>query len=46
MSKTAQERYDEIRKEIIIISESYVLIRQNMVFKKHTLDVRIETGIK
>lgn len=30
MSKTAQERYDEIKREIIKISESYVLIRQNM----------------
>jgi len=30
MSKTAQERYDEIRREIIQISESYTLIKQNM----------------
>ena len=30
MSKTAQERYDEIKKEIIQISESYTLIKQNM----------------
>ena len=30
MSKTAQERYNELKKEIIKISESYVLIRQNM----------------
>ena len=29
MSKTPQERYDEIRKEIIQISESYVLITRN-----------------
>ena len=29
MSKTAQERFDEIQKEIIQISESYTLIRQN-----------------
>ena len=30
MSKTAKERYDEIKREIIKISERYVLIRQNM----------------
>ena len=30
MRNTAQERYNEIKKEIIKISESYVLIRQNM----------------
>lgn len=30
MSKTAQERYDEIKREIIQISESYTLIKQNM----------------
>ena len=29
MNKTAQERYDEIRREIIQISESYTLVRQN-----------------
>ena len=30
MIKTPQERYDEIKREIIEISESYVLIKQNM----------------
>ena len=30
MSKTPQERFEEIKKEIIQISESYTLIRQNM----------------
>ncbi len=30
MSKTPQERYDEIKNDIIKISESYTLIRQNM----------------
>ena len=30
MSKTVQERYDEIKREIIQISESYTLIKQNM----------------
>ena len=29
MNKTAQERYDEIKREIIQISESYTLVRQN-----------------
>ena len=31
MSKTPQERYDEIQKEIIQISESYVRIKQNRI---------------
>lgn len=30
MSKIAQERFDEIKREIIQISESYTLIKQNM----------------
>ena len=30
MSKIPQERYDEIKREIIQISESYTLIKQNM----------------
>ena len=29
MDKTAQERYEEIKREIIQISESYTLVRQN-----------------
>lgn len=30
MNKTPEERYNEIKKEIIQISESYTLVRQNM----------------
>ena len=30
MNKTPEERYDEIKKEIIQISESYTMIKQNM----------------
>ena len=36
MSKTPQERYDEIKKEIIKISESYTLVKQGMKNKEHT----------
>ena len=36
MEKTPQERYNEIKKEIIQISESYTLVKQGMKNKEHT----------
>lgn len=35
MSKTPEERYEEIKKEIIQISESYTLVKQGMRNKEH-----------
>ncbi len=36
MIKAPQERFEEIKKEIIQISESYTLIKQGMKNKEHT----------
>ena len=35
MIKTPEERFDEIKKEIIQISESYTLVKQGMKNKEH-----------
>jgi len=35
MSKTPQERYEEIKKEIIQISESYTIVKHGMKNKEH-----------
>lgn len=40
MNKTAQERYDEIKMEIIKISESYIHIAQNVKDEPKTYETR------
>ena len=36
MSKTPEERFEEIKKEIVQLSESYTLVKQGMKNKEHT----------
>ena len=36
MIKTPEERFEEIKKEIVQISESYTLVKQGMKNKEHT----------
>ena len=36
MNKTPEERFEEIKKEIVQISESYTLVKQGMKNKEHT----------